>query len=64
MHRQIIDYIRQCVDFQRYKSDNLKHEGILRTPVMKQRFHIFAVDLFGHLQTSKEEAQPSTLRPS
>ncbi|GBP20019.1 Protein NYNRIN [Eumeta japonica] len=49
MRRYIINYLKTCVECQRYKPDNLKPMGLLQTPVPAQRFEVVAVDLFGPL---------------
>ena len=54
MGRQVAEHIKDCVDCQRYKATNLKPAGLLQTPVMKQRFEVLSIDLFGPLVTSGE----------
>lgn len=49
MRRYISDYIKNCLECQRYKATNLKPSGLLQTPAPGQRFEIIAVDLFGPL---------------
>lgn len=49
MRRIITDYVKACVDCQRYKATNDKPPGLLQTPVMQQRNEVLAVDLFGPL---------------
>ncbi|GBP22628.1 hypothetical protein EVAR_13908_1 [Eumeta japonica] len=49
MRRYVINYLKTCVECQRYKPDNLKPMGLLQTPVPAQRFEVVAVDLFGPL---------------
>lgn len=49
MRRFIADYIKNCVECQRYKATNLKPAGLLQTPAPSQRFEVISVDLFGPL---------------
>ncbi|GBP58569.1 Retrovirus-related Pol polyprotein from transposon 17.6 [Eumeta japonica] len=49
MRRYVINYLKTCVECQRYIPDNLKPMGLLQTPVPAQRFEVVAVDLFGPL---------------
>ncbi|KAJ8913094.1 hypothetical protein NQ315_007043 [Exocentrus adspersus] len=49
MRRYVTEYIRNCVECQRYKATNLKPAGLLQTPAPAQRFEVIAVDLFGPL---------------
>ena len=52
MSHHIADYVRKCADCQRYKANNLKPAGLLQTPVMRQRFEVLSIDLFGPLVES------------
>ena len=52
MSRQLADYVRRCIDCQRYKASNLKPMGLLQTPIMRQRFEVLSIDLFGPLVES------------
>ncbi|XP_077283285.1 uncharacterized protein LOC143909251 [Arctopsyche grandis] len=54
MRKYIADYVRTCVECQRYKPDNLKPTGLLQTPVPAQRFEVLAIDLFGPLPAGKQ----------
>ncbi|GBP22267.1 hypothetical protein EVAR_22553_1 [Eumeta japonica] len=49
MRRYVINYLKTCVECQRYKPDNLKPMGLLQTPVPAQHFEVVAVDVFGPL---------------
>lgn len=49
MRRFVSDYVRKCVECQKYKADNLKPAGLLQTPVAASRFETVAIDLFGPL---------------
>lgn len=54
VRRSIAEYVKSCVDCQKYKATNLKPLGLLKTPIMSQRFEIIAIDLFGPLVESIE----------
>ncbi|KAJ3648381.1 hypothetical protein Zmor_020190 [Zophobas morio] len=54
MRRYITDYLKGCIDCQRYKAPNLKPAGLLQTPAMGHRMEVLAVDLFGPLPPTKE----------
>ncbi|XP_047039644.1 uncharacterized protein LOC124644376 [Helicoverpa zea] len=49
MRRIVTDYVKACVDCQRYKASNNRPPGLLQTPVLQQRNEVLAVDLFGPL---------------
>ncbi|XP_063907801.1 uncharacterized protein LOC135125944 [Zophobas morio] len=49
MRRDVRKHVQQCLECQRYKCSNLKPAGLLKTPVMAQRFEVLAMDLFGPL---------------
>lgn len=49
MRRFVTQYLKTCVECQRYKPSNLKPVGLLQTPVPAQRFETLAIDLFGPL---------------
>lgn len=49
MRRFVADYLKTCIDCQRFKPSNEKPTGLLQTPVPAQRFEVLAVDLFGPL---------------
>lgn len=51
MRRYIAEYLKTCIECQRYKPSNEKPAGLLQTPVPAQRFEVVAVDLFGPLPT-------------
>lgn len=53
MRKSIADFIKLCVECQRYKPSNLKPSGLLRTPVLSQRFEVVSIDLFGPLPEAK-----------
>ncbi|KAJ8928856.1 hypothetical protein NQ314_018522 [Rhamnusium bicolor] len=52
MRRYVTDYVKQCVECQRYKASNQKPPGLLQTPVYAQRFETLSIDLFGPLPES------------
>lgn len=52
LRRYITEYIKKCVECQKYKCTNLKPAGLLRTPVQGQRFETIAIDLFGPLPST------------
>lgn len=54
MSKEIAEYVRSCIECQRYKASNVKPAGLLQTPVMQRRFEVLALDLFGPLPTSKK----------
>ncbi|XP_041981036.1 uncharacterized protein LOC121734489 [Aricia agestis] len=54
MRRIITDYVKACVQCQRYKASNNKPPGLLQTPVMNQRNEVLAIDLFGPLPEGEE----------
>lgn len=49
MRRFVTEYLKTCIECQRYKPSNVKPAGLLQTPVPAQRFEVLAVDLFGPL---------------
>lgn len=49
MRRYVEDYLKTCVECQKYKPSNQKPPGLIQTPVPAQRFEVLAVDLFGPL---------------
>ncbi|KAJ8723813.1 hypothetical protein PYW07_007793 [Mythimna separata] len=56
MRTQIENYIRNCIECQRYKPSNLKPAGLLQTTALNQRFEVISFDLFGPLpRTAKDE---------
>ncbi|XP_053973168.1 uncharacterized protein LOC128873557 [Hylaeus volcanicus] len=55
MTREISEYVRSCIECQRYKVSNLKPAGLLQTPVMQRRFEVIAVDLFEPLPATKRD---------
>ncbi|KAG6464946.1 hypothetical protein O3G_MSEX014832 [Manduca sexta] len=55
MKQSVADYIKRCVDCQRYKTDNRKPAGLLQTPATTRRFEVIAVDLFGPLPETADK---------
>lgn len=53
MRRYVTEYIRSCIECQKYKPTNAKPAGLLQTPAPARRFETVAVDLFGPLPTSR-----------
>ncbi|GBL96596.1 hypothetical protein AVEN_207769-1 [Araneus ventricosus] len=51
----ITNYVKNCLDYARFRSSNQKSAGLLQTPVPAQRFEIIAIDLFGPLPESKDK---------
>ncbi|CAG4947035.1 unnamed protein product [Colias eurytheme] len=49
MRRFVTEYLKTCIECQRYKPSTLKPAGLLQTPVPSQRFETIATDLFGPL---------------
>lgn len=49
MRRYITEYVKRCIDCQRYKAANQKPAGLVQTPIHAQRFEVIAIDLFGPL---------------
>ncbi|KAF8773655.1 hypothetical protein HNY73_016295 [Argiope bruennichi] len=49
MQKYVAEYVKNCLDCNRYEAVNQKPIGLLRTPVYVQRFKILAIDLFGPL---------------
>ena len=54
MGRHLAEHIKEYVDCQCSKVTNLKPARLLQTPVMKQRYDVLSIDLFGPLVTSEE----------
>lgn len=57
MSKYVKDYVKDCIQCQRYKPTNMKPAGLLKTPPVNQRFEIVAIDLFGPLPVSEEGFQ-------
>lgn len=57
MRKQITNYVRCCIECQRYKPSNLKPAGLLKTVSSNQRFEIIAIDLFGPLPRTPQGHQ-------
>lgn len=53
MKRYMTDYIKNCVECQRYKASNQKPVRFVQTLVYAQRFEILSKDLFGPLPESE-----------
>ena len=49
MRRYVTDYLKTCLECQRFKPANTKPAGLLQTPVLRQRMEVISVDLFGPL---------------
>ncbi|GBM95588.1 Transposon Tf2-9 polyprotein, partial [Araneus ventricosus] len=49
MRKFIAEYVKNCAECNRYKPNNQKPAGLLRTPIYAQRFETLAIDLFGPL---------------
>lgn len=52
MRRNIENFIKNCLECQKYKPTNLKPAGLLRTPIMLQRMEKISIDLIGPLTKS------------
>ncbi|KAF8784289.1 Retrovirus-related Pol polyprotein like [Argiope bruennichi] len=57
MRKYINDYVKNCPESNRYKANNQKPAGLLRTPVYSQRFEIISLDLFGPLPKTENGKQ-------
>ena len=53
LRKDVFEFVKNCIDCQRYKPSNTKPAGLLQTPVPALRFEILAVDLVGPLPTGK-----------
>ncbi|GBN09022.1 Transposon Tf2-6 polyprotein [Araneus ventricosus] len=49
MRKFIAEYVKNCAECNRYKPNNQKPAGLLRTPIYAQRFETLAINLFGPL---------------
>lgn len=49
MRKDVIKYVKTCIECQRYKPTNLKPAGLLQSTPNNQRFEVLAIDLFGPL---------------
>ncbi|GBM18644.1 Gypsy retrotransposon integrase-like protein 1 [Araneus ventricosus] len=49
MRKYISEWVENCPECNRYKANNQKAAGLLRTPVYSQIFEIISIDLFGPL---------------
>ncbi|GBM07666.1 Retrovirus-related Pol polyprotein from transposon 412 [Araneus ventricosus] len=49
MRKFIAEYVKNCAECNRYKPNNQKPAGLLKTPIYAQRFETLAIDLFGLL---------------
>lgn len=54
MRKTVLEYVKSCVDCQRFKPSNLKPAGLLQTPVQSARFEVLSVDYFGPLPPSSK----------
>ncbi|KAL0838547.1 hypothetical protein ABMA28_016655 [Loxostege sticticalis] len=54
MRTQVENYVKTCVNCQRYKPSNLKPAGLLQTTAINQRFEVISFDLFGPLPKSPD----------
>ena len=54
LSHRIINHMKNCTEFQRYKANNQNPAGLVQTPVMCQRFEIFSINLFGPLVPGPE----------
>lgn len=57
MRKEITEYVKNCVECQKYKPSNLKPAGLMKTLAINQRFETVAIDLFGPLPKSLENYQ-------
>jgi transposase InsO family protein len=53
MRAYVAQYIKACVECQKYKPSKLRPAGLILTTPMRQRFEVVAFDLFGPLPTSE-----------
>ncbi|KAF8789681.1 Retrovirus-related Pol polyprotein like [Argiope bruennichi] len=49
MRSFISDYVKKCPECSRYKAENQKSAGLLKTPAYSQQFENLVIDLFGPL---------------
>ncbi|XP_049878826.1 uncharacterized protein LOC126375782 [Pectinophora gossypiella] len=54
MRRYVSEYLKTCVECQKYKPANQKPAGLLQTPILNQRGEVLAVDLFGPLPEAED----------
>lgn len=54
MRKFIFDYVKTCLDCQRYKPSNQQPKGLLLTPAPQRRFETLSIDLVGPFPTSVE----------
>lgn len=54
MRQTVANYIRKCLECQKYKASNQKPEGLVQTPVISQRFETLSIDLFGPLPVTPQ----------
>lgn len=54
MRQHNAEYVKACVGCQCYKASNFKPEVLLKTLIMKQRFKVLSIDLFGPLLVDEE----------
>lgn len=52
MKTEIADYVKNCIECQKYKITNLKPAGLYRTVSTNQRFEVLAIDLVGPLPST------------
>ena len=57
MRSDITNYLKSCIQCQRYKPTNLKPAGLMQTVASNQRFEVIAIDLVGPLPKSSEGYQ-------
>lgn len=49
MRKYIKEYVKNCIEYQKYEPSNTLPAGLIRVPPPQQRFMTIAVDLFGPL---------------
>lgn len=49
MRKDVIKYVRSCLECQRYKPTNQKPAGLLQSTANNKRFEVLSIDLFGPL---------------
>lgn len=54
MRIEIANYVKSCIERQKYKPTNLKPAGLLQTICSNKRFEVVAIDFFGPLPRTKD----------
>jgi Integrase zinc binding domain len=57
LRRYVTDYVKRCIECQRYKPSSQKLSGLLQTPPYASRFEILTIDFFGPLLETENHNQ-------